>query len=75
MEAARFAFWANRRRGDARGGRSGNAAERRCTAATGRRRLPGVRRRGRGRGLSARGTIVIELAADLICSFCDAYRQ
>ena len=45
------ALWANRRRGDARGGRSGIAAERRCRAATERRRLPGVHRRGRGRGL------------------------
>ena len=47
------AFGANRLRGDAHCGRSGNVAERRCSAALGRRHLPGVRRRSRGRGQSA----------------------
>ena len=39
-------FGANRPRGDACGSRSGNAAVRRCSAATGRDHLSGERRRG-----------------------------
>ena len=52
----KVAFWANRLRGDACGGPSSNAAQRRSSEATGRRRLPDARRGGRGHGLSSRSS-------------------